>query len=116
MDNALFLPCDASEVSDGYHTFAELYNHRCLLFINLAVTCPGIAFKTRRNDVREEWEGWFILGLNTPHGQITYHIPSVYWDLAAVPEIDHNADYDGHSSNDVVERLRLLALNPTQSN
>lgn len=31
----LHIPIDAGKVSDGYHTFDELYEHRCLLFINL---------------------------------------------------------------------------------
>ena len=109
-DNKLTLPCDVSQVSDGYHTFAELYDHRCLLFLNLALRCSDMAFKTWRNDAGEVWDGWFILGLNTPHGQITYHLPADLWDLATVPEIHHNEGYDGHSSGDVLERLRAHAL------
>ncbi|MET4695217.1 hypothetical protein V5J35_000855 [Endozoicomonas sp. NE40] len=35
MDNKIILPCDVSQVSDGYHTFAELYDHRCLLWVNV---------------------------------------------------------------------------------
>ncbi len=107
MRTLLALPCNVGEVSDGYHTFNELYEHRFLLFIHTAIAQPG-AFKTKFNDTKETWDGWFILGINTSHGQITYHLPEKYWDLATVPEVEFNAEYDGHDSEDVLERLLLL--------
>lgn len=103
----LTLPCDAGDVSDGYHTFNELYEHRYLLFIHVAISQPG-AFKTRLNDKKEAWDGWFILGINTNRGQISYHLPEKYWDIADVQEVEFNMKYDGHNSGDVLERLMLL--------
>jgi hypothetical protein len=92
------------ETSDGYHTFDELYKHRCLLFAwVLMYTWNG--FKTRKNDKGEEWPGWFIAGVNTPFGQITYHLPDELWDLVLSQEIERNIGYDGHTSNDVIERM-----------
>jgi hypothetical protein len=99
--------CEVGEVSDGYHTFNELYEHRCLLFAGLISWLPG-AFKTRLNDKGEAWEGWFIAGVNTPDGQITYHLPDNLWDLVHASVIERNADYDGHTSQDVANRLRSL--------
>ncbi len=96
-------------VSDGYHTFGELYKHRVLLFINLAICNFGIAFKTRLNDKKEAWDGWFILGINTEFGQITYHVPNRYWEAINVREDEYNWDYDGHTSDDVCDRLLLFA-------
>ena len=55
MDNKITLPCDVSEVSDGYHTFAELYDHRCLLWVNVLHAHKDKAFKTWRNDTGQEW-------------------------------------------------------------
>jgi len=104
--------CDSNEVSDGYHTFGELYAHRCRLFALLMVTFDGNAFKTRRNAEGEEWEGWFIGGMDTPVGQITYHLPAEMWDmLPTVREIERNAGYDGHTANDVLARLDELIRN-----
>ena len=109
MDNKLVLPCDVSQVSDGYHTFAELYEHRCILFANLADCYEGESFKTWRNQNGEKWDGWFILGINTRFGQITYHLPDYLWErLPQIKEIESNADYDGHTSKDVIDRLKLL--------
>lgn len=110
MSNSIVLPCDVSEVSDGYHTFAELYDHRYLLFVNLALCHRDQAFKTRLNQNGEAWEGWFILGINTQWGQVSYHVPDSMWGfLDGVPEVGQNSGYDGHTSQDVINRLRLLA-------
>lgn len=100
---------ETGNISDGFHTFNELYEHRNLLFVNLAIVNLEIAFKTWLNDEKEKWEGWFILGINTEFGQITYHLPSKFWDMAPVKEVEYNFDYDGHTSNDVIERLCLFA-------
>ncbi len=97
------------EVSDGYHTFNELYEHRNILFINVALLNPKLAFKTWLNDKKEAWEGWFILGINTAFGQVTYHIPAEYWHLVNVNEVEYNSDYDGHTSGDVADRLIKFA-------
>lgn len=101
------IDCEPGQVSDGYHTFDELYRHRCLLFAVVCSRSAG-AFKTRRNDRGEEWPGWFIAGLNTPYGQITYHLPASMWGLVDAEEIECNAGYDGHTARDVVQRLEML--------
>ncbi len=116
-NNIVPLTCDSSEVSDGYHTFGELYAHRCRLFALLMVTFDGNAFKTRRNAEGDEWEGWFIGGMDTPAGQITYHLPAEMWDmLPTVREIERNAGYDGHTSDDVLARLDKLIQNQAVAN
>ncbi len=111
-NNIVPLTCDSSEVSDGFHTFGELYTHRCKLFALLMVVCDGNAFKTRRNAEGEMWDGWFIGGMNTPFGQITYHLPDEMWAmLPTVREVECNAGYDGHTSNDVLQRLDKVIRN-----
>lgn len=108
MDNVLKLPCDVGEISDGYHTFNELYEHRYILFMYVVKAHKNQAFKTWLNDKKEKWEGWFILGINTEHGQITYHLPDIWWHHCKVKEIECNNNYDGHSAHDTLERLLLL--------
>lgn len=100
-------------MSDGYHTFGELYEHRCKLFA-LLVNTFDLAFgyepfKTLKNDKGETWEGWFIAGMETPVGQVTYHLPIDMWDMVDAKVIDCNSRYDGHTSSDVLKRLELLA-------
>lgn len=96
---------DKGNISDGYHTFNELYEHRHALFLNLVKCHKDKAFKTWKNKEGERWEGWFILGLNTTYGQISYHLPGDYWATIDVKEVERNTNYDGHTSNDVVIRL-----------
>jgi hypothetical protein len=96
------------EISDGYHTFNELYKHRHVLFAHLLFDRYRSAWKTWRNQNGEKWDGWFIAGLNTTRGQISYHLPAEWWATLTIAEIERNADYDGHNSGDVLERLRYL--------
>ena len=117
--NTIYLPdgtevnvADTNLVSDGYHTFGELYEHRCLLFAWVISTIGvnidayrDLLFKTRKNSEGEEWVGWFIAGINMPEGQVTYHLPMSMWDLVHAPEIERNDRYDGHTSDDVVKRI-----------
>jgi hypothetical protein len=101
------IDCEPGQVSDGYHTFDELYEHRCLLWA-LVCNVDGSGFKTRKNDKGEEWPGWFIAGIDTDYGQITYHLPDRLWDLLTVPEFERNVGYDGHTAQDTLGRLEAL--------
>lgn len=99
----------ASKISDGYHTFADLYEHRHALWAALLYVYEPIAFKTRRNQEGEEWPGWFIAGINTEMGQLSYHMPDEWWDrLLNVAEVERNSRYDGHTSDDVLQRIPKL--------
>ena len=97
------------DTSDGYHTFNELYEHRNVLFALVLRSYPRSAWKTRRGKDGEEIEGWFIGGMETEFGQVSYHLPLEWWDrLTDVREIERNEDYDGHSSEDVLTRLGMI--------
>lgn len=100
------------DISDGYHTFDELYEHRCLLFIAWMVSdgCPGRAYW-----VRDHFEGWDLLVCEKDHyinkfnnpEQISYHVPSkhrrLYGSLEERAAKEHQ--WDGHTSQDVLERI-----------
>lgn len=97
---------DPGEVSDGYHTFNELYDHRIALFIALAKSHADISWKAPKHDDGSTIEGWFIAGMNLPTGDITYHLPDTYWDLlTGVEALTKAPKWDGHTSSDVVKRL-----------
>lgn len=96
----------ANYVSDGYHSFEELYKHRNELFIALMKKCPEISFWTRLDNNKNNDPGWIIVGMNLKGGQISYHIPDTYIEkLSGIKEIEFNEKYDGHDSNDVLTRL-----------
>jgi hypothetical protein len=105
-----------NDVSDGYHSFGELYEHRITLFIALAKqllkrkSFKLPIWKTRLHDDGVEWAGWFIVGIGEKAGeQISYHLPIAKWVACAfIPERDRAPKWDGHTANDVLERLKKL--------
>lgn len=104
-------------ISDGYHTFAELYEHRIAIFMAL---CRRICKTEGSNEVWRsklhsdgtKFDGWFVLGINIEHGeQITYHLPMSKWKSCNWPKIityEKAPFYDGHTSRDVLKRLNNL--------
>jgi hypothetical protein len=104
--------CDTNQISDGYHTFGELYEHRITLFIALCRQMPhGSAWKSLNHSDGSNFEGWFILGIdNEPGKQITYHLPISKWDECAFFQTLNNAPaFDGHTSEDVLNRISRLS-------
>jgi hypothetical protein len=101
------IPCDAGKVSDGYHTFDELYDHRCVLFMAFieAVRDTRLCWKSRKHSDGEEWPGWFIAGTTLNGKSITYHLPEKYWDICGAQEQETAPEWDGHTSADVLARL-----------
>lgn len=97
----------AGGVSDGYHTFDELYDHRVALFVALMKSHPIAAWKSLLHEDGTMYEGgWFIAGLILPEGMITYHLPMSEWDrLDGIVEHDRGLAWDGHTPQDVVDRL-----------
>lgn len=100
------------EVSDGYHTFNELYEFRKLynaaLFNEWAKMDRYNAHKSIRHYEGEECfgGGWFIVVAILPDGQISNHYKMEYWDLFNIPEYDKALfPYDGHTSSDVIKRI-----------
>lgn len=101
------------EISDGYHTFDELYDHRITLYIALCkfVNSSEGAYPVWRSKVHSDgskYEGWFLLGIEKTKGsQMTYHIPLERWgetDFAETLEIA--PEFDGHTPQDVLERIK----------
>lgn len=108
--NTVYPECDC----DGYHTFKELYEHRFALFITVCMllrlhTDAEIWRSTVHSD-GSTWDGWFILGIGSNYGkQITYHLPIAKWDDTAFALTYERAPkWDGHTSDDVIQRLKTM--------
>lgn len=102
------------QVSDGYHTFRELYAHRRALSAVLAgaTASDGDSWRSKQHhpDGDPMFPGYFIVGINLPTGTITYHYKLKHWDdFAAVPELEHAPHWDGATPDDTVARLLELA-------
>lgn len=119
---------EALNVSDGYHTMQELYEHRYRLFLALVkiydnyitpMNCQVKCWKSMKHDDGTMFPDSFILGMTCtrPHFEaglppiqfdISYHLPMRYWHLANVTTLEKAPPYDGYQSGDVLERLSRL--------
>jgi len=105
LDKGMRLEGDFS-ASDSYHSFDELYSHRMLLYISLMKSYPHISWKSRKHNDGSTYDGYFIAGMKLPTGDISYHIIDNFWDLLSnVKELEKGPEWDGHTSNDVLNRL-----------
>ena len=126
-----------NELSDGYHTYDELYEFRkmynAILFnewakeymlkeqqIKNGFTQANMVFPLY--DVHKSWKhndgelcfggGWFIVSAMLPTGLISNHYKAEDWDLFQVPEVEKALyEFDGHTGKDVLERLKELTIN-----
>lgn len=99
---------DIDKISDGFHTFADLYEQRLILSAALAKNNPH-AWKSKRHEDGSVpfGGGWFIMGFDTDEGSYTYHYELKDWGLFQCKELDKGKPWDGHTSRDV---RRLLSI------
>lgn len=110
------------QVSDGFHTMDELYEHRIELFIALARICrrqelrigeipdQPFVWRSRAHDDGEGYMGWYLMGIRNFSGQqMTYHLPDRTWkDTEFARTLERAPKFDGHKPSDVLERLKTL--------
>lgn len=107
---------ELAQVSDDYHTITELYDHRVALFIALcrilsrvAAPLPQPWRSKKHSDGTDAYEGWFVLGIGKKDGEImTYHVPLSEWENTNFAETVECAYFDGHTSQDVLKRLKSI--------
>jgi len=101
-------------ISDTYHTFGDLYNHRMAFnvaltrAINLLCREDLYAYKSLKHSDGTMFEGMFIVVIESPLGQISYHYNMDRWNNFALPVYPNALEYDGHTPEDTVERLMHL--------
>ena len=107
MHNAL----RAGNVSDGYHTFNELYRYRMLynaaLFNMMAKFNNYNIIKSKKHSDGEPCfgGGWFVVMATLPTGQISNHYEMKYWNLFNIKEADRAYAFDGHTPEMAADRL-----------
>lgn len=110
------------DISDGYHTMSELYEHRYALFAALIkvydnyLTPLGSRVKCWKSKLHDDgtiFDDSFIVGMSIQkfdgtHESITYHLPLSWWGKFNVVELDKAPTWDGHTPKNVIERLLRL--------
>lgn len=95
------------QISDGYHTFDELYHHRALLFASLCDILPELFWKSKKHEDGTMYDDMFIVGMKTHSGQATYHYDiDPYWDMFNCTELENAPIFDGHTPADAIERIK----------
>lgn len=110
------------EISDGTHTYDELYEHRYVLycaFTTFASTYYAIplntdsAFKCWKSAKHYDgtmYDDSFIAGFSFNGKTGSYHLPLKYWDLCDCEILENAPKFNGHTSNDTLELIKEIIL------
>ena len=117
---------DTNYISDGSHTYGELYHHRAVLFASLISIVskarlltsynkndtmePIYCWKSKLHDYGTMFDGYFIVGIKTWDGMATYHYDMKYWDMFDCQEIERAPEFDGHTPDIAIERIGRMFL------
>lgn len=105
---------DTNLISDGYHTFGELYEFRkvynAALFNTWADNKTFPVVKSYKHSDGQLCFGgdWFIVVATLPSGQISNHYELKDWHLFRCEIVEQGPEFDGHTSEDVLERLKKI--------
>lgn len=102
-------------ISDGYHTFQELYEFRKTF--NAALFNEWS--KQGKYETHKSWKhadgldcyggGWFVVVAVLPTGQISNHYPAKDWNDFKIEELSQaKYEWDKHEAKDVLERIAAL--------
>ncbi len=107
-------------ISDGAHTFGDLYYQRMVLTSVIAkslVTSDkphGKVFRSKLHADGTMFKDYFIVVFKTVEGNFSYHYHMDNWNnFYFVKEIPKAPEYDGHTDVDV---SRLLTMFPSMIN
>lgn len=116
---------DVSRITDGSHTFDELYDHRCTLFLCLTSAVAG-GISDNNFGIKSIWhsilhddgtafEGYTVVGIETSYGQCSYHVKDTpYGNFLRknfqLYELERAPAWDGYTPHDVLIRLATAFL------
>lgn len=98
------------DISDGYHSYKELYEHRNTLFACLCMLLKDNSwFSMQHADPVKDpmYKNMFIAGITTPYGDCTYHCEMQDIDkfTEVVREISNAPKFDGHTPTMALNRI-----------
>ena len=101
------------QISDGSHTFDELYHHRTTLFSIICNTYKEKAWKSWLHEDGTMYKDYFIAGVTTAYGDYTYHCHKDYWSAFQVKVLENAPAYDGHLPEDLHRLVSLINTSDT---
>jgi hypothetical protein len=92
---------DMSKVSDGCHTFEELYDHRMALTVQLTKHVP--AYRAYKHNDGTMYKNYFVVMFYIDNKQCSYHYHMDNWGYFDHLETLLKAEvWDGHTAEDVL--------------
>lgn len=100
---------DGYNIKDDYHSMSELYYNRMILFLTICKLKPELSWRSFKHHDDTMFDDYFVAGINTPEGQLTYHYNKKYWYLFdGIKTLEKSPIYDGHTSQDIGRLLSLI--------
>lgn len=101
---------DKGQISDGYHTFDELYRYRMIYHAWAVRAWQQAGYPVVKSHRHSDGEscfggGWFIVSAQLPTGQVSNHYEDEYWDLFDCPEVEKAPEWDGHTPQQAADRI-----------
>lgn len=111
---------DTGQISDGYHTFDELYRYRMLYHAWAVKAWQRAGWPVVKSQRHHDGQlcfggGWFIVTAQLPSGQVSNHYRTLYWNLFDCPVVDCAPEWDGHTPQQAADRIEKTLRNPTQT-
>ena len=109
MDN----PDKMGIISDGYHSFDELYYQRMMLTKTVALAAINkfgkySVYRSKLHSDDTLYKNHFIIAFNTTEGNFAYHYPMYYWDsFDFLKELPKAEKFDGYTWDEIT-RLQYL--------
>lgn len=98
----------AKDISDGWHSFGELYHGRMIMSAVIYNANSHLAWKSMLHDDGTMFDESFIVGIETPEGPYTNHYRTKHWDLFDLAVLDRAPPFDGHTAKDIGRLLSIL--------
>lgn len=104
---------DKGKLSDGYHTFNELYEHRCVLTVGLVNIWNNADYywlKALKHHDGSSYDGWFLLGICHENEMLgSYHLPMSYWNSCRCKQEEVSPfPFNGHTPEDTLRLISIL--------
>lgn len=96
------------DITDGHHTFGELYHCRMVMSAVICNSNSHLAWKSKLHDDGSMFDDSFIVGVETPDGSYTNHYHMEHWDMFTVEILDRARPWDGHTADDIGRLLSLV--------
>jgi len=99
------------EISDGYHTFKELYQYRRVYNAMLVneYAKQGL-YNTHKSTKHSDGEecfggGYFVVQITLPTGQVSNHYKLEHWDEFKCEVREVADEWDGHTPKEALSRM-----------